>query len=771
MTASGQSQINYTFENYTGRESDGLGLHYYRARYYNPNTGRFISEDPMGLAAGPNEYTYALGSPTNFRDPHGTFVEGCLIGMAGYGFGQALNGLAGRKMATGWNAAKGLGENCLLGIATEGLTAWAADFLALDEAAQAIEDAESVEAPAMTCCFAAGTPVHTKRGIVPVEKIKVGDLVLSRNRATGKIEYKLVSALTKPHQDKLLEMRVEGEAKPLHPTADHPFWVKRGSAKDGDWVEAGKMLVGDLVETIKGKWVKVLSITPIPGQRTVYNFEVDDDHDYFVGSEGLLVHNAICDLLALGKTNGLSQFAEGMGADSYDTLNLPQGLSAVTDILQDEDVQIAINLQDAGEELDSLEAGLAPDTAFGEELQWVLQNSQTWNRITWYQGGKVVANPFLDWLTSDGPLQAWVGFTKNGASFGKLRFYGMRRASRPFYCSPECDYCLEGYRVMARSDLKLCEFREMPWHRFGTRLPRVPTAGEALRIAGLDWTIAKKGECAGLLPGRCLLVREDIWKGSSEGVLGSVRTSAFPFQNVEAFSLFDPFVKSGALLYDSLGQFHSRNGEFRIWLVLRLSSDIMIAPKEYIARFLLFVHYPTSGYYRLTYLPVRVANQNILVEDVSHNPEPMVTIPKIRPRRFVESDNVVLEQIDLHFADFSDKFLAMFNVKVDTRQADNYFMSVFNTFVTEQRKLKRSVPDEREIQEGRLGCRQIFDNGMQDDRRLQRGTLWAAYNAFIEHCDQHRVNQGAPEFIQEIWFSPLKACALRIAAKEALAGA
>ena len=34
---------------YIGRESDGLGIDYYRARYYNPTTGRFISEDPFGL--------------------------------------------------------------------------------------------------------------------------------------------------------------------------------------------------------------------------------------------------------------------------------------------------------------------------------------------------------------------------------------------------------------------------------------------------------------------------------------------------------------------------------------------------------------------------------------------------------------------------------------------------------------------------------------------------------------------------------------------------
>jgi RHS repeat-associated protein len=56
---------------YTGREDDGTGLLYYRARYYQPRFQRFISEDPIGLAGGLNSYGYARNNPLNWIDAIG----------------------------------------------------------------------------------------------------------------------------------------------------------------------------------------------------------------------------------------------------------------------------------------------------------------------------------------------------------------------------------------------------------------------------------------------------------------------------------------------------------------------------------------------------------------------------------------------------------------------------------------------------------------------------------------------------------------------------
>ncbi len=62
---------------YTGRENDGPGLYYYRARYYNPTFHRFIGEDPMRFLGGEtNYYAYVSNNPIRFKDPLGLWAVG-----------------------------------------------------------------------------------------------------------------------------------------------------------------------------------------------------------------------------------------------------------------------------------------------------------------------------------------------------------------------------------------------------------------------------------------------------------------------------------------------------------------------------------------------------------------------------------------------------------------------------------------------------------------------------------------------------------------------
>ena len=81
-----------------------------QARYYNPSTGRWLSEDPIGFDGGDNNfYRYVENNPVRYIDPEGkvaaeTIIVGCAALAAAY---------AGYKYADHWareNAKEKCGE-------------------------------------------------------------------------------------------------------------------------------------------------------------------------------------------------------------------------------------------------------------------------------------------------------------------------------------------------------------------------------------------------------------------------------------------------------------------------------------------------------------------------------------------------------------------------------------------------------------------------------------------------------------------------------------
>lgn len=81
---------------FTGREDDGTGLSYYRARYYHPRLQRFIAEDPIGFGGGDaNLYGYVAANPLSYTDPSGECpwcVAALLGGLTDLGVQLIMNG-------------------------------------------------------------------------------------------------------------------------------------------------------------------------------------------------------------------------------------------------------------------------------------------------------------------------------------------------------------------------------------------------------------------------------------------------------------------------------------------------------------------------------------------------------------------------------------------------------------------------------------------------------------------------------------------------------
>jgi hypothetical protein len=161
---------------------------------------------------------------------------------------------------------------------------------ALGRASQLIGDISIAERFAkavdgLVCnCFPAGTLVATSKGDKAIEDVQVGDQVWAKNLTTGKRELRTVVGLFNKHTDELMDITVAGTVVSV--TSKHPFYVPgRG------WVMSGLLHVGDKLLQRDGTIVTITAIRHYAADTTVYNFEVEGDHNYYVSQAQLLVHN------------------------------------------------------------------------------------------------------------------------------------------------------------------------------------------------------------------------------------------------------------------------------------------------------------------------------------------------------------------------------------------------------------------------------------------------------------------------------------------------
>lgn len=302
----------------------------YRARVYLPGVGRFLQTDPIGYAAGANLYAYVGADPVNWVDPQGQtrirvrgrFFEVCIESETIDGPIESCSwvpvgrrSLGGSFGASGTSTGGGIGS--FFGPVPE-FNPYYNDpqYAPLDAEVERVSAqnawmAEPIifvmpsgwgtragRAFTRVCnCFEADTLVTTENGPRPIQDIRVGDLVLSRDDVTGETAFKPVVALIDGAERQIWEVMVEvvdaeGAARReiIGTTDEHP-WRLVG----GDWATTAELYPGAQLVTADGRGAVVVSIGQTDRIERTYNFEVEGFHTYFVGDAGLWVHN-LCKL-------------------------------------------------------------------------------------------------------------------------------------------------------------------------------------------------------------------------------------------------------------------------------------------------------------------------------------------------------------------------------------------------------------------------------------------------------------------------------------------
>ena len=137
---------------------------------------------------------------------------------------------------------------------------------------------------ATTVCFPAGTKVHTQWGLADIEKLEVGVPVLTYNEETGEQEYKKVKKVMRRMTRRMCALELSNGTT-IEVTPEHRFF------SNGEWTPIEELNVNDTLQLKDNSIVVIENKIIFPTFVEVYNLEIEDNENYYVTDEGVLVHN------------------------------------------------------------------------------------------------------------------------------------------------------------------------------------------------------------------------------------------------------------------------------------------------------------------------------------------------------------------------------------------------------------------------------------------------------------------------------------------------
>lgn len=271
--------------------------------------------DPLSL----HKYLYCAADPVNRIDPSGN--ESMIGVMSAGAIGNSLQGMYNGVVSATGNAIQStlfgiqaghsandilsdfiLGETGL-GLFVDGYNAmrnafsdpqeaevaaymaWEEQMIATIIAAMEDNEFGEITLEIVPQCFVAGTPVGTEGGLKPIEQIRVGDKVWAWNESTDQVTLRPVVNRFIHKRGEIFEIQAGRDV--LKVTGEHPFFI----AGKG-WTATRDIKAGDFFVTQDDESLVIDRIDRQQGEFLVYNFEVSTDHNYYVGEEAVLTHNA-----------------------------------------------------------------------------------------------------------------------------------------------------------------------------------------------------------------------------------------------------------------------------------------------------------------------------------------------------------------------------------------------------------------------------------------------------------------------------------------------
>ena len=137
-------------------------------------------------------------------------------------------------------------------------------------------------------CFKKNTKVLTNKGYVNIQDIKVNDLVMSYNIESNNNEYSKVIKTFEHKDTKDYLYKITSKSIVIEATSKHPICIKNNEL---EYIEAEKLKINDKLVDLNGNLHPIDKIEFNEIIDTFYNLEVEDNHNYYVTKNNILVHN------------------------------------------------------------------------------------------------------------------------------------------------------------------------------------------------------------------------------------------------------------------------------------------------------------------------------------------------------------------------------------------------------------------------------------------------------------------------------------------------
>ena len=281
--------------------------------------------------------------------------------------------------------------------------------------------------------------------------------------------------------------------------------------------------------------------------------------------------------------------------------------------------------------------------------------------------------------------------------------------------------------------------REKPWHGLGTMVMEAPTSADALRLAGLDWTVNQTPvytdagiEITGYKANR---------RNSDNAILGIVSDRYKIVQNTEAFEFTDALIgetENGVVKYETAG---SLCGGKRVWLLAKMPTQKIL--DDDVEPYMFFSNtHDGSGAIKVGLTPVRIVCNNTLNIALNTAKRQWSTKHIGNMQSKLEEAKLCLQLADKYMKGLNEEADRLANATLYKEQIDEIFNEMFPIDDDTTERKKNNINEFKN---------EYYMCYLRPDIAQFMNTAWGAVNAMSDVVTHSAPKRNTANYAENRW--------------------